>query len=501
MADIFISYSHKDRAWVKRLVDALTAQEYKVWWDLEIRAGESFDQVIETTLEQVRCVVVVWSQYSVKSEWVRAESAWAKDRNRLVSIRIDEDLALPLKFYHVHTESMVGWKGSRNAPVFHKLVADIRKIAGLPPAPVQSFGAKAPSAPTAESKPAPAVQTKPEPLPSLKAASAPRAETKTSPEPGPHSTAPKQPFTFGRRGIVVGMIALAGAVLIGGIFYIGNMEKADLGDRPEGPDVGQDQGAPVPLSFFRDSLKDGFDGPEMVVIPRGKFQMGCVSSKGCQDHELPVHTVTFDKPFAIGRYEVTFAEYDRFAEATGAKKPDDEGWGRGHRPVIKVSWGDAAKYAEWLSQQTGKRYRLPGEAEWEYALRAETKTPFWTGDCIHTDQANYDGNYDYNNCGAKTGVYRKKTLPVGGLPANPWGLHEMHGNVWDWLQDCWHDSYAGAPGDGSIWSEEGGGGCRRRVIRGGSWLNRPSAIRSAFRSSFFTVPRDGILGFRLARDL
>lgn len=139
LADIFISYSHKDRSWVKQLVDALTAEGYMVWWDLEIRAGSPFDKVIESTLKKVPCVVVVWSRYSVESGWVRDESAWAKDRNKLVSIRIDEDLELPLQFYHVHTDSLVSWQGSRAAPSFRKLVLDIQKIAGLPLLPAANF--------------------------------------------------------------------------------------------------------------------------------------------------------------------------------------------------------------------------------------------------------------------------------------------------------------------------------------------------------------------------
>ena len=145
MADIFISYSQKDRAWVKRLVDALTAEGWEVWWDLKIRAGESFDQVIEHTLEHVSCVVGVWSSNSVKSEWVRAESAWAKDCDRFVSIRIDNDLQLPLKFYHVHTANMAGWDGSRKSSSFRSLVRDISSLAPLPesdkkhPDPLSTF--------------------------------------------------------------------------------------------------------------------------------------------------------------------------------------------------------------------------------------------------------------------------------------------------------------------------------------------------------------------------
>jgi formylglycine-generating enzyme required for sulfatase activity len=244
----------------------------------------------------------------------------------------------------------------------------------------------------------------------------------------------------------------------------------------------------------------GSKGPEMVTIPAGSFRMGCVSGKMCSDDELPVRTVTFDKPFAIGKYEVTFTEYDRFAEATGREKPNDRGWGRGQRPVIYVSWDDAHAYAAWLSEQTGKRYRLPTEAEWEYATRGGTETPFSTGQCIDTDQANYDGDYDWKDC-PRTGVDRGKTVEVGSLPANPWGLHEVHGNVSEWVQDCWHENYQDAPRDGSAWEEAGGGHCGPRVVRGGSGGSEPEILRSANRDWFYAGDRFVNLGFRLAQDL
>ena len=154
-------------------------------------------------------------------------------------------------------------------------------------------------------------------------------------------------------------------------------------------------------------------------------------------------------------------------------------------------------YAEWLSAQTGNHYRLLTEAEWEYAARAGTETPFWTGNCIHTDQANYNGDYDYNDCGAKTGDFRGQTVETGSLPANSWGLHETAGNVWEWVQDCWHDDYQGAPEDGKAWEEPG---CARRVLRGGGWGDKPVNVRSANRNG--GVPDDAfnVLGFRLARD-
>jgi formylglycine-generating enzyme required for sulfatase activity len=142
---------------------------------------------------------------------------------------------------------------------------------------------------------------------------------------------------------------------------------------------------------------------------------------------------------------------------------------------------------------------LPTEAEWEYAARAGTKTPFWTGDCIHTDQANYDGNYDYNGCGANTGVYRQQTVPVGSLPANAFGLHEVAGNVYEWVEDCWHDDYQAAPADEGAWLEADGGECARRVVRGGGWDGGPWILRSANRDWNLRDDRLAVLGFRLAR--
>ncbi len=258
----------------------------------------------------------------------------------------------------------------------------------------------------------------------------------------------------------------------------------------------------APFSRFRDSLASGGKGPEMIVIPAGEFLMGSPTDEPGRDgDEGPQHRVRIPRPFALGITEVTFADYDRFARATGRKKPDDEGWGRGKRPVINVSWDDARAYAEWLSRETGATYRLSTEAEWEYAARAGTRTPFWTGDCIHTDQANYSGNYDYNGCGAETGVYRGKTVPAGSLSANPWGLHEVAGNVWEWTQDCWHKDYEDAPSDGNAWGKENGGDCSGRVVRGGGWYNRPLYLRSAIRYRFSSVDAYDFLGFRLAREL
>lgn len=216
------------------------------------------------------------------------------------------------------------------------------------------------------------------------------------------------------------------------------------------------------------------------------------------DREKPVHEVPI-RAFWAGKYEVTFAEWDACEAAGGCKtRPSDSGWGRGNRPVINVSWDDAKAYVQWLSGMTGKAYRLLTEAEWEYVARAGTSTEYSWGNTASHEYANY-GN---DKCceGLATGRDQwVNTSPVGSFPANAWGLHDVHGNVWEWTEDCWHDSYRGAPTDGSAWTEAGGGNCARRVLRGGSWNNSPDLQRAAFRFRSSASGASNYQGFRLAR--
>ncbi|MEO7464471.1 MAG: SUMF1/EgtB/PvdO family nonheme iron enzyme [Nitrosospira sp.] len=224
-----------------------------------------------------------------------------------------------------------------------------------------------------------------------------------------------------------------------------------------------------PPQTFQDKLKIGDAAPLMMPIPAGRFLMGFPKDEPNQQYyEEPLHEVLISDPFALGVYAVTFDDYDRFCDSTFQVKPDDQNWGRGRRPVINVSWEKAQEYCKWLCEQTGRVYKLPTEAEWEYACRAGTETPFYTGPRITLDQANFNGDYTFN--GSAKGKYRKQTVPVGTFSPNPFGLYEMHGNVWEWCQDSWHWNYQSSPLNASPWESDGS---KERLLRGGCWSSEP----------------------------
>ena len=250
------------------------------------------------------------------------------------------------------------------------------------------------------------------------------------------------------------------------------------------------------------TFEDCPECPEMVVVPAGSFWMGSPpSEEGRDNDEGPVHRVTISEPFAVGKYEVTFSEWDACVSAGGCRSRDrlrDEGWGRGDRPVINVNGGHAQAYVAWLSERTGKRYRLLSESEWEYAARAGTTTRYSWGDGIGRNRANCNGCGSHWVPEQNSLLVIGRTAPVGSFAANGFGLHDMHGNVREWVADCWNDSYEGAPSDGSIWES---GSCRQWFLRGGSWYDRPRHLRSANRDNKGPLNRFSGYGFRVARTL
>ncbi|MFK7893792.1 MAG: SUMF1/EgtB/PvdO family nonheme iron enzyme, partial [Granulosicoccus sp.] len=220
-----------------------------------------------------------------------------------------------------------------------------------------------------------------------------------------------------------------------------------------------------PGDIYRDTLKDGSQGPAMVVIPAGRFLMGSPDGEG-DDDEHPQHEVIIKEPFAMGQYAVSFAEYDVFCRSTKRELAEDD-FGREKQPVINVSWHDAVAYCQWLSDMTGKDYCLPSEARWEYACRAGTTTPWNTGEKLGNDQANFNEN-------------NKETVAVDHYKQpNDFGLFQMHGNVWEWCQDVWIKHYEGAPGDGS--ARDSDSTSQARALRGGSWVYAGNYCRSSYR--------------------
>lgn len=259
-------------------------------------------------------------------------------------------------------------------------------------------------------------------------------------------------------------------------------DKASAGDRAGSPNA-----PPSTKALTRDCDVC----PELVGIPAGSFTMG---ANDVSDREQPRHPVTISQPLAAGRHEITFDEWDACVRARACvHNPGDDGWGRGRRPVINVSWNDARQYTKWLSAMTGKHYRLLSEAEWEYLARSGITTPLDKPEVINANQAGDTSVMLLT--GDDLSRYKRQTMPVGSFRPNAFGLHDMHSNAWEWTEDCWNANYYGAPDHGGAWTT---GNCGRHVIRGGTWTYR-RGLRSADRGQAPADMRSGLVGFRVAR--
>ena len=452
---IFFSYARADSEFVLKLAEELRSIGTNLWLDqLDIPGGTRWDDAVEEALHASPCLLVVLSPASVTSDNVKDETSFGLENRKTIVPVLYKDCAIPFRLKRLqYIDFRVGYDDG-----FKRLVQALKPVDQLPRPPSikpitetrqpsESEGGESQSGSTSASRRKEQVTRKPLPFASL----------------GPR-------FMYG-----MGLVLIIFSVVMWWSW-------------PKPQNVTQ----PVLSAgkVFRDRLKNGQEGPEMVVIPAGTFEMGDV--QGAKD-ELPVRMVKIQKPFAIGQYEVTFDDYDQFATAAKDKLPDDRGWGRGRRPVINVSWYDAVEYAKWLSEQTGKRYRLPTEAEWEYAARGGKATAYWWGNNFDKGMANCNG------CGSRWD--NEQTAPVGSFKPNPFGTYDMAGNVNEWVEDCVHTNYNGAPTNGSAWKEAGGGDCGQRVVRGGSWNSTPVSLRASYRDRGNADGRGYNVGFRLAQDI
>ncbi len=423
MSDIFLSYASQDRDRIRPLVRMIEAQGWSVWWDRKIPPGKTFDQVIEQALDEARCVVVVWSQNSVQSEWVRVEADEGMNRKILVPVLID-DVRIPLAYRRIQAARLVGWQGDLSDHEFVTLIDAIRSITG-------------------------------DPLPERKP-----AEKREKPEP--RVVEPKKPswpilstFEFE----VVGLDA-----------------QGDVVERRKRS-----------AQYFSEDL--GGVKLEMVEIQGGNFEMGSNE----EESEQPVHRVTIS-PFYIGKFTITQKQWGAVADRERVESElerDPSHFKGDDRPVESVSWFDAVEFCARLAKKTGHAYRLPTEAEWEYACRAGTTTPFAFGETITPEFVNYNGEHPYGK--AMKGKNRGETVPVGSLGvANAFGLFDMHGNVWEWCGD-WYGEYPSESQTDPTGQEEGG----FRVLRGGSFGLNGYLCRSAYRYDYPPDVRLYDLGFRV----
>jgi formylglycine-generating enzyme required for sulfatase activity len=501
---VFISYSRKDMAFADRLEAELKARGFEVLIDRqEIYAFEDWWKRIEGLIGRADTVVFVLSPDAVKSEVALKEIAHAASLNKrfapIVCRRV-EDGVVPealrrLNFIFFDDPAQFKASADRLVEALQTDIAWVRRHT--------EFGDTAHR--WLEAGRAGGMLLRPPVLDQAEAwlafrphgAPAPTVETEAFIAQSRKATLSAQRL---RRLITASMFTLLVGIIL---LLVGWINQDYLMTQWRWWTVTRPYAAaliwPYVLSAAKEqALKPGDsfkecarECPEMVVVPTGTVTMG-----GDQSFERPRHAVTFSKPFAVSKYELTFADWNACVTGGGCDgyRPTDQGWGRGQQPVINVNWDDAQSYVTWLSAVTGKTYRLLSEAEYEYATRAGTTTAYAWGDDI---KLNGQAMANCNGCGSKWD--NSQTAPVGSFPPNKFELYDMVGNVAEWTQDCLHKNYDGAPADGSAWIA--GGDCTNRVLRGGSWGNTPEFLRSAHRSGSTTVTRLSVIGFRVGRTL
>lgn len=437
VADVFLSYNREDQPKAKVIAEALERAGFQVWWDTVLRAGQTYDEVTEKQLRDAWAVVVLWSSRSVQSKWVRAEATLGDRKSALIPVMI-EPCERPIMFELIQTADLTNWQGDLTDANWLAFVADVREHVDRKRNIETAAAAEA-----AKEK-------------------SPPKERKTRKSKG------------GGSGLLFGLIALVAASAAG--FYFWQQYQAR-----EGAEIAH-EGAPKtpPPAAAATKFSDCEGCPEMMRLPGGAFLMGSPEGEPArrawegQQREVQVPA------FAISTHEVTLAQWDACyaAGSCSGYTPPDRGWGRGAHPALMVSWSDAQAYVQWLSQRTGRAYRLPSEAEWEYAARGGATSAYWWGP-----------QYDASKVSAG------RTSEAGSHGANAFGLFDVTGNVAEWVEDCYVTGYTGAPNDGRPMLD---GNCDMRVIRGGSWRDDANGLRIASRGRIGRTTRDGGVGFRVA---
>jgi formylglycine-generating enzyme required for sulfatase activity len=491
MHDIFLSYAREDKARIEPLVKILESAGWVVWWDGHLTGGQRWDEIIEQKLEAAKCVVVIWSKKSIASRWVRSEATQGLERDVLVPVVFDH-VTPPLAFKLLQVANLSDWNRGEKSLELQSFLNAVSSVLKLPNKTIISV-------PSVESSP------------TLRLSGTDLDDYKAK-----NSTT--DTIVVWRPRINYRWLAIALVFLLGGslLFFSRSYFEEAIWNL-------QSHGKPVVGAEFSDC----FDCPMMVVVPHGSFKMGSDPDPKKMNNTVqqPAHTVNIGKPFAIGKFEITNAQFLEFMKdqslesesqawigvnATGSKIgwTRDKGYfvkaGYESHPVQAVSWFGAKRYTEWLSKRLGNVYRLPSEAEWEYAARAGTTSDYYFGDNVLAACrfANIP-DYSLQKISPRHPVYRcddgfAETAPVGSFLANQFKLNDMLGNVWEWAEDCWHQTYDGAPGDGSAWVEAA---CARRVSRGGSFDSFIDGSASAYRVSDSPDRFNSTVGFRIVREI
>ncbi len=496
MPDVFVSYNREDLPLAQRVVDALVHEGINVWLDMELKAGENYDEITEERLRSAKAVVVLWSSRSVKSRWVRAEATIGQRKNTLVPVMIEE-CDRPVMFELIQTNDLSQWDGDRANPNWRKLVDVIRaRITAAGPGPLfAEGGVKKPTTKKGKAKAAPKqVAIRKEHMakkkgPGIGAVLVTFLVLLIAGFGGLYAWKPQQvgaliaSFSSGASNVASNVASLrsAGAETPATPALTAVATPEALANAAPVEATPAPAAEPAKAEPAHTTFRECDACPLMLNITGGTFMMGAPDDElGRKAWEGPQRKVAM-APFAIGVTEVTFDEWDACVADGGCGKytPDDKGLGRGKLPVTNVSWKDATAYAAWLSKKTNRAYRLPTEAEWEYAGRAGTTTPFWWGAL---------------NDAALSGA-GSATQDVSALEANAFGLRGVTGNVREWTQDCYVNTFEKAPLDGrSVEVAK----CAQRVTRGGAFSDNVEALRIASRTRSAPDARDRLTGFRIA---